>query len=100
MKIKDKIKDSQIFWHIFLCLIVAILLFPILFAVMNSFKDNTEAINNVLRLLPKTPTIQNYLHVFEKLPFAQITLNTFIIATVVTVLKTVDRKSTRLNSSH
>ena len=23
MKIKDKIKDSQIFWHIFLCLIVA-----------------------------------------------------------------------------
>ena len=89
MKIKDKIKDSQIFWHIFLCLIVAILLFPILFAVMNSFKDNTEAINNVLHLLPKTPTIQNYLHVFEKLPFAQITLNTFIIATVVTILKTV-----------
>ena len=89
MKIKNKIKESQILWHIFLCLIVAILLFPIVFAIMNSFKNNTEAINNVMHLLPKEPTIENYIHVFEKLPFLRITLNTFIIATVVTLLKTI-----------
>ncbi len=89
MKIRKKIKDSQILWHILLCLVVAILLFPIVFAVMNSFKNNTEAINNVMHLLPKEPTLENYIHVFEKLPFVRITLNTFIIAVVVTLLKTI-----------
>lgn len=89
MKIRKKIKDSQILWHILLCLVVAILLFPIVFAVMNSFKNNTEAINKVMHLLPKEPTLENYIHVFEKLPFVRITLNTFIIAVVVTLLKTI-----------
>lgn len=89
MKIRKKIKDSQILWHILLCLVVAILLFPIVFAVMNSFKNNTEAINNVMHLLPKEPTLENYIHVFEKLPFVRISLNTFIIAVVVTLLKTI-----------
>ena len=89
MKIREKQTDSQILWHILLCLIVAILLFPIVFAITNSFKHNTEAINNVMRLLPQDPTLENYIHVFEKLPFVRITLNTFLIAVVVTSLKVI-----------
>lgn len=89
MKIRKKLKDMQIFWHILLVLMVIITLFPILFAVCNSFKTNSEAINTVMSLIPKNPTLENYVHVFDKLPFVQITLNTFIIATVVTSLKTV-----------
>lgn len=89
MKIKKKLKDSQILWHVLLVLMVIITLFPIVFAISNSFKTNSEAMNTVMSLIPKNPTIENYIHVFEKLPFVQITLNTFIIATVVTSLKTV-----------
>lgn len=89
MKIKKKLKDSQILWHVLLVLMVIITLFPIVFAISNSFKTNSEAMNTVMNLIPKNPTIENYIHVFEKLPFVQITLNTFIIATVVTSLKTV-----------
>ena len=89
MKIRKKIKDSQILCHVLLVLMVVITLFPIVFAICNSFKTNSEAMNTVMSLIPKNPTIENYVHVFEKLPFVKITLNTFIIATVVTSLKTV-----------
>ena len=89
MKIRKKIKDTQILWHALLVLMVVITLFPIVFAISNSFKTNSEAMNTVMSLIPENPTIENYIHVFEKLPFVQITLNTFIIATVVTSLKTV-----------
>lgn len=89
MKTRKKLKDMQAFWHILLILLVIIALFPIIYAVSNSFKTNSEAMNTVMNLIPEHPTIENYLRVFEKLPFVQITLNTFIIAAVVTSLKTV-----------
>lgn len=89
MKIKKKLKDMQLHWHILLVLMVIITLFPIVFAISNSFKTNSEALNTVMSLIPENPTLENYIHVFEKLPFVQITLNTFIIAAVVTSLKTI-----------
>lgn len=89
MKTNHKSKDLQIGWHLILCLSVCALLFPILFAVCNSFKTNQEAINSVMSLLPKNPTLENYIRVFDTLPFVQITCNTFIIAAVVTSLKTI-----------
>lgn len=79
----------QLLWHMLLLLLVIITLFPIIYAVSNSFKTNSEAMNTVMRLLPEHATMENYLRVFEKLPFVRITLNTFIIAAVVTSLKTV-----------
>lgn len=64
-------------------------LFPIVFAICNSFKTNQEAVNTVMSLIPQNPTIENYFQVFEKLPFVQITVNTFVIAIIVTCLKTI-----------
>lgn len=89
MKIKKNIRDVQPFWHLLLMAMVILTLFPIVFAVCNSFKTNSEAINTVMSLIPKNPTMENYFHVFQKLPFVRITLNTFIIAAVVTSLKTI-----------
>ncbi len=89
MKIKENGKDSQILWHILMAAWVCLTLFPIVFAVCNSFKTNSEAINSVMRLIPEHPTVENYLSVFQKLPFFRIAMNTFIIAVVVTGLKTV-----------
>lgn len=88
MKIK-KTHNSQLRWHILLVFMVIVALFPIVFAISNSFKTNSDAMNSVMNLIPKNPTIENYIHVFEKLPFIQITCNTFMIATMVTMLKSV-----------
>lgn len=84
-----KIKLSQLKWHILLLSIVFIMLMPIIFAVSNSFKTLQEAYNNVFQVIPLTPTLENYIHVFQKLPFFKITLNTFLIASTVTIFKTI-----------
>ena len=84
-----KIKKTQWIWHLILILCVIILLFPILFAISNSFKTLSDAYKIVFELIPLHPTLENYKKVFENLPFVKITINTFIIATVVTLCKTI-----------
>lgn len=88
MKIKN-IRKHQIGWHILLIAITFLMLMPIVFAVSNSFKTLSDAYNTVFQVIPQNPTLENYIHVFEKLPFVKITANTFIIAATVTIFKTV-----------
>ena len=84
-----KTKDRQIGWHLFLEVVVFLLLMPIVFAISNSFKTMQEAFNTVFQVIPLHPTLENYRHVFDKLPFVKITLNTFLIASTVTIFKTI-----------
>jgi len=81
-------KDRQLGWHVLLLIIVLLSLAPILFAVSKSFKTLGDAYNTVLSIIPRNPTLENYLHVFTRLDFLKITLNTFIIASSVTLFKT------------
>ena len=82
-----KTKDRQIGWHLFLVVVVFLLLMPIVFAISNSFKTMQEAFNTVFQVIPLHPTLENYRHVFDKLPFVKITLNTFLIASTVRFLR-------------
>lgn len=84
-----KIKNKQVGWHLLLLTVVFVMLFPIVFAVSNSFKTLSDAFNTVLEIIPSNPTLENYIHVFDKLPFVRITCNTFLIAASVTILKTI-----------
>ena len=84
-----KTKDRQNGWHLFLVVVVFLLLMPIVFAISNSFKTMQEAFNTVFQVIPLHPTLENYQHVFDKLPFVKITLNTFLIASTVTIFKTI-----------
>lgn len=84
-----KTKDRQIGWHLFLVVVVFLLLMPIVFAISNSFKTMQEAFNTVFQVIPLHPTLENYRHVFDKLPFVKIMLNTFLIASTVTIFKTI-----------
>jgi len=84
-----KTKDRQIGWHLFLVVVVFLLLMPIVFAISNSFKTMQEAFNTVFQVIPLHPMLENYRHVFDKLPFVKITLNTFLIASTVTIFKTI-----------
>lgn len=76
-------------WHLLMLTVVALLLYPIVFAVGNSFKTLQDAYNTILELVPRAPTFANYMRVFERLPFVRIVLNTFLIAFTVTLFKTV-----------
>ncbi|MBR5509795.1 MAG: carbohydrate ABC transporter permease [Lachnospiraceae bacterium] len=82
-----KINVKQMIAHIFLGVLTIVLLFPIIFAIANSFKTLEEATNHIWRFIPLNPTIKNYIHVFETLPFGRITWNTFLIAFTVTIFK-------------
>lgn len=86
---KTKTGVSNIVWTVLFLLIVIIWLFPIIFALGTSFRPLQDVYNNVLNIIPLRPTIDNYLVLFERLPMVRITMNTFTIATSVTILKLV-----------
>ena len=81
--------DKNLYWHVLLCGALFLSLMPIVFAISTSFKELSEAYSNVFGLIPRQPTLENYLHVFSQLPLRQITTNTFFIAAAVTVFKTI-----------
>lgn len=89
MKIRHRLGELQPGWHLLLIFTVFILLMPIIFAVSNSFKTTQDAFNSVFQIIPANPTMENYAHVFGRLPFVRITLNTFLISAVVTAFKSV-----------
>lgn len=82
-------KAPQIHWHLIIMSFIAISLFPIIFAISSSFKDISEAYGNMLRIIPRMPTINNYVQLLNRLPFLRIAGNTFIIASSVTIFKIV-----------
>lgn len=82
-----KIRKDQLFWHVFLLTAVLITIFPILFAISNSFKTLAEANNFMMRIIPQDFTLENFRYIFTKVDIKGITLNTLIIALVVTLSK-------------
>lgn len=87
MKISHFFKERQILWHLLLCAAVFLLIMPVVFALSNSLKTVQDAFNTVFDVIPRNPTIENYIYVFSRLPILSITLNTFFIASVVTAFK-------------
>lgn len=88
MRIRERFREMQPGWHLILLCAVFFLLMPIAFALSNSFKTMQDAFNTVFQLIPARPTMENYIHVFSRLPFLRITANTFFIAATVTLFKT------------
>lgn len=86
---QTKVTASNRIWLIIFILFTIIWLFPVVFALGTSFRPLQDIYNNVLNIIPLSPTIENYKTLFQRLPMAQITLNTAIIATTATVLKLV-----------
>ncbi|MFT8707943.1 MAG: carbohydrate ABC transporter permease [Sporolactobacillus sp.] len=85
----NKQRGIRMIWHIILVCSVFVLLFPIVFAISNSFKTLRDSYNSILSLIPAHPTFANYVTIFTSLPLAQIIINTCIVATIVTLFKLV-----------
>lgn len=74
-------------WHLVFLLLILTAMYPILFSISNSFKPLKEAYHTILNLIPVNFTGDNYRYLFDTLPIVKITMNTFIVASVSTVVK-------------
>lgn len=62
---------------------------PILFALGTSLRRLPDVYDNVLAFIPLQPVFDNYIKLMDRLPLLRIVMNTFTIATTVTVAKLV-----------
>lgn len=85
---RQGMRDSK--WvHLILMLLVIAMLYPIAFAISNSFKTQKEVYANVLGLIPQEPTTANYQTVTTRIQYGRIVMNTLIIATIVMAFKVI-----------
>lgn len=64
-----------------------LMLFPFFWALSTSFKSLREVFRNPFSLIPLHPTFGNYVALFNKIPFARYLLNSFIVASLTTILQ-------------
>ena len=79
-------KRGGIVPQILMILLVIVIIFPLYFMTVNSFKTHEEYVNNMIGM-PQVFTVQNYVEAFEGKPFGQWFLNSMLL-TVVSVLAT------------
>jgi len=83
-----RIKRRDAPWvHAALLLLVLVMLYPIAFAVGNSFKNQKEVYGNVLALVPDAPTLENYETITTRISYGRVVMNTFVIAFIVMAFK-------------
>jgi ABC-type glycerol-3-phosphate transport system permease component len=66
--------------HVFLLLVSAFVLFPLLYALSASFKSNMEVMLGGAHLIPKEFTLQNYIDAWRLAKFELYTFNSLFIA--------------------
>lgn len=82
---KKKLRMGHVLAYLFLISGILITVFPFLWMILTSLKSQTEAIRVPPTIFPAKLIFENYVTVFEKIPFARMYLNT-IISAVVTIL--------------
>ena len=83
----NKLKHIRITWYIVFALLSLLLLYPIFFALANSFKTMQDAFATITHLIPSAPTLDNFIHVFTRVDLLNITGNSLFVASIVTVFK-------------
>ncbi|MBA7498353.1 L-arabinose transport system permease protein AraQ [subsurface metagenome] len=72
--------------YLFLILISIFMMMPLLWMFSSAFKLQSEIFSYPPTLIPKNPTIYNFLHLFKLFPFDRNLFNSFFIASSSTVL--------------
>lgn len=78
---------KKIFVVVLIGFLFVLWLFPFFWLAVTSFQLEQDVMTESLRLLPKAPTLQNYIKAFQKTPILTWMGNSFIIS-VITVLAT------------
>ena len=79
---------NELIWHGFLLVAIFLTLWPIVFMISTSFKDLNQVFESTLNPLPWPITFDNYITVLGDFPLFTYIWNTFLIAAIVTVSKT------------
>lgn len=75
---------KELLIHIFLILIAITMLFPFFWMFCTALKPPTEVLSWPPVILPKYPTLGNFIAVFTKWPFARFFFNSILITSVAT----------------
>lgn len=66
-------------------IVALIILLPLLYAVSIAFMPSGELFTTDLNILPKHPTLQNFIDAFSNVPLLRFILNSFIMAGCITI---------------
>jgi multiple sugar transport system permease protein len=78
-----RLQPKKIVLFIVTAILAILTVFPLLWMLSSSFKRLTEV--NSTSLIPAAPTLANFSYVFTQVPFFTYMLNSFFVATVVTL---------------
>ncbi len=73
-------------WYVLLAAVLVFTLGPILWMLSTSFKPEAQIVTINIEWIPRTPTLENYQHVFDHFNILRWTLNSLIVATAATLL--------------
>ena len=74
----------RIVWMLVTLVLAAMTIFPLLWMLMIAFKSQAEVFQPVL--LPKAPTLKNFIYVMTEVPFVRYLFNSFVVSAAVTVI--------------
>lgn len=79
--------DTVLAGYLPMLIAVIVIALPLLWMVLSSFKPTGEITTTTPALLPSAPTLQNYIDVMDRVPLAQITLNSVIVTVTASLIK-------------
>ena len=68
------------FWYIAVILVSISTVLPLVWTLATSFKPESEVLSGAMEIIPRNPTFDNYLALFEDGTFARYLVNSFVIA--------------------
>lgn len=86
MSVKHKVQ--KVFYHLFVIFFGIIMIYPVLWMISGSFKDNAEILRGTLSLIPNNPKVSNYStgwRGFSGISFGTFFKNSFWITAIATL---------------
>jgi multiple sugar transport system permease protein len=77
---------GKLFLHLVLILGGLMMIFPLVWMIVSSFKPSLEVISVDFRFLPRTWTLRNYVRVLKEVQMTRAYINSIIVSTAVTAL--------------
>jgi len=74
----------RIVWMLVALVLAAMTVFPLLWMLMISFKAQAEVFQPVL--LPKAPSLKNFIYVLTEVPFVRYLFNSFVVSAAITII--------------
>lgn len=71
--------DARLSQYFVLIAGTLVILAPLVWMILTSFKDLGESLQVPTTIFPNKPILDNYIEVIERLPFMQLVLNTFLV---------------------